>query len=219
MRKFLKKIIIMFRNRLKSVVLGNATDISLDTFFEGKNKIYSHVVLVHSNIGLGTYISSKSRLLYAKIGRFCSIGQFVQIGLGEHPTSDWITTHPAFFSVNKQAGFTFVQSNEFSEMGDKGEYNITIGNDVWIGNNVIIMNNVNIGNGAIIGAGAIVTDNIPPYAIAVGVPARIIKYRFSKDIVNELEKYELWNKDYKWLQEHSYAFKSFDLIKEVMDNE
>ena len=68
-----------------------------------------------------------------------------------------------------------------------------IGNDVWVGENAIILAGVNIGDGAIIGAGAVVTKDVPPYAIVVGVPAKIIKYRFSTDVIKKLLKIKWWD--------------------------
>ena len=70
---------------------------------------------------------------------------------------------------------------------------INIGNDVWIGTNAIVMDGVKINDGAIIGAGAIVTKEIPPYAIAVGVPAKVIKYRFSQEIIDKLMELRWWD--------------------------
>lgn len=72
-------------------------------------------------------------------------------------------------------------------------HQIVIGSDVWIGSDVIIMGGVTIGNGAIIGAGAVVAKDIPPYAVAVGNPARVIKYRFSEEIVARLQRIKWWN--------------------------
>lgn len=67
-----------------------------------------------------------------------------------------------------------------------------IGNDVWIGANVVIRQGVKIGNGAVIGAGSVVTHDIPPYTIAYGIPARIIKNRFNNEIIKRIEKSKYW---------------------------
>jgi carbonic anhydrase/acetyltransferase-like protein (isoleucine patch superfamily) len=72
---------------------------------------------------------------------------------------------------------------------------ICIGNDVWIGNDVIILSGVNVGDGACVGAGSVVTKDIPPYAIAVGVPARTVKYRFSEEVIEYLLKIRWWHWD------------------------
>ncbi|MFA6779069.1 MAG: CatB-related O-acetyltransferase, partial [Paludibacteraceae bacterium] len=68
-----------------------------------------------------------------------------------------------------------------------------IGNDVFIGANVIVLDGVRIGNGAVIGAGAVVVNDIPDYAVAVGVPARVVKYRFDKYTISRLQNLEWWN--------------------------
>lgn len=68
----------------------------------------------------------------------------------------------------------------------------TIGNDVWIGRRVIIMKGVKIGDGAVIGAGAVVTKDVLPYSVVGGIPAKLIKFRFSLDIIAELEKIKWW---------------------------
>ena len=72
---------------------------------------------------------------------------------------------------------------------------VVVGNDVWIGCNVTIMDGIHIGDGAIIGAGSIVTKDVPPYAVAVGSPAKVIKCRFDEDTIEELEKLKWWELD------------------------
>lgn len=130
----------------------------------------------------------------SKIGKFCSIGPNFICGWGVHPTNG-ISTAPCFYSTNKQNGMTYSAENKIIERKP-----ITIGNDVFIGMNVCVLDGVSIGNGAVIGAGAVVNKDIPPYAIAVGVPARVVKYRFAPDIIEKLQKIEWWNWDDDKLQ-------------------
>ena len=70
---------------------------------------------------------------------------------------------------------------------------MTIGNDVWIGRNVIIISGVKIGDGSVIGAGSVVTKDVPPYAIAAGNPAKIVRMRFDEETIKKLLKIEWWN--------------------------
>ena len=95
-----------------------------------------------------------------------------------------------FYSTRKQNGYTLSKEDKIEERKP-----IVIGNDVFIGANVIVLDGVTIGNGAVIGAGAVVSKDIPPYAIVVGCPIKIIKYRFNDEIINKLESIQWWNDD------------------------
>ena len=108
------------------------------------------------------------------VGSFCSVAGNVTFFVdGEHYTNG-VSSFP-FKSVLKLG----------DEVGvSKG--NITVGDDVWIGQNAIILSGVHIGQGAVIAAGAVVSKDVPPYAIVGGVPAKVIKYRFSPDVINVL---------------------------------
>lgn len=160
-------------------------------------KIGKGCYLFNTEIGDYTYLSTNVSMMNCVVGKFCSIAQGTCVSLGTHPSSKFVSTHPAFFSTNKQNGMTFSDSCYFEEMGKSN-----IGNDVWIGVNAIIMDNVNIGNGAIIGAGCVVTKDIPPYAIAVGVPAKVIRYRFKAEEIAFLEEFKWWNREEEWLKGH-----------------
>ena len=142
------------------------------------------------NLGNYSYINS-GKCHMANIGKFCSIGQSVRIGsFGSHPQN--ISTHPSFFHPNPQIGISFYVDNTHKDYAP-----IEIGNDVWIGDNVSIIDGVKIGTGSIIGAGAVVTKDIPPYSIAAGVPAKIIRKRFEEEMIELLLKTKWWDLSYK----------------------
>lgn len=140
-----------------------------------------------TQIGAYSYIAINSYISLTTIGKFCSIGPNLVCGWGIHPLNG-ISTHPMFFSTFKQNGMTLSESNKVQERKP-----IKIGNDVFIGANVTILDGVTIGDGAVIGAGAVVSKDIPPYAIAVGCPIRIIRYRFPEEIRNKLLEIQWWN--------------------------
>jgi carbonic anhydrase/acetyltransferase-like protein (isoleucine patch superfamily) len=90
---------------------------------------------------------------------------------------------------------------------------IIIGNDVWIGNNVKILSNIEIGDGAVIGANAVVSKNIPPYAIAVGNPIKVIKYRFPEDVINNMLEIKWWDWDNQKILENCELLFGNDIQK------
>lgn len=91
-----------------------------------------------------------------------------------------------------------------------------MGNDVWVGCNSVLISGVKVGDGAIIGAGAVVTKDIPPYAIVVGVPARVIKYRFDEEVRERLLQIKWWNWDDEKIKRNIGFFKS-DINMELLD--
>lgn len=142
-------------------------------------------------IGKYTYGVNQKTATYPEqikeIGAFCSINYTASIGSMNHPT-DLVSTHPFLYLQNR--GFIAKDITKY-QLNKK----VTIGNDVWIGAHAVILPGVKIGNGAIIGAGAVVTKDVPPYAIVGGVPAKVIRYRFSKEIINAMEEIQWWNWD------------------------
>lgn len=172
------------RQLLDSGVIG---DYKKDAYFGDSVKTFSPFHISDTRIGDYTYIARNSHISMTVIGKFCSIGPNFVCGWGIHPTNG-LSTHPMFYSTLRQNGMTLSFSDKVVERKP-----ILIGNDVFIGANVTILDGVTIGDGAIIGAGAVVSKDIPSYAVAVGCPIRIIRYRFGKEQIDSLKKIEWWN--------------------------
>jgi acetyltransferase-like isoleucine patch superfamily enzyme len=150
-------------------------------------RLYPPYHVRDSTIGAYSYVTRNSWISMARIGRFCSIGPNFCCGWGMHPV-DGISTSPMFYSTAKQNGTTLCNHNKVEEREP-----IHVGNDVFIGMNVTILDGVTIGHGAVIGAGTVVSKDVPPYAIVVGNPMRIVRYRFSEEIVSALLEIAWWD--------------------------
>lgn len=146
------------------------------------------------------YVSSPNTSYELYIGDFCSIAGDVKFILGADHPIDRISTYP--FKAN-------VLCNGVDAIS-KG--NIVVDDDVWIGNDSIILSGVHIGQGAVIAAGAVVTKDVPPYAIVGGVPAKIIKYRFEPEMIEQLLKV-----DYGKLSKEDIEKHIDDLYTELKD--
>jgi len=171
---------VSFRASFVSYVDGKTT-------FEGYNRLSTGSFVKDSRIGRGTYIAG-GRVQSCDIGSFCSIGPRTRIGgLGRHPT-DWISTHPVFFSPLAQAGLTFCDRPYFDEL-----VRVRVGNDVWIGAGALVLDGVSIGDGAIVAAGAVVVRDVEPYSIVGGIPARVIRQRFCSESIECLQALCWWN--------------------------
>lgn len=176
-----------------------------------KARIYPPYFLHQVEIGDYSYVAKNSNITNCTIGKFSSIGPNFCCGLGIHPTNG-ITTAPMFYSPSKANGSTLVSSPQIEESKET-----IIGNDVFIGANVTALDGVTIGDGAIIGAGAVVSKDIPPYAIAVGCPIRIIKYRMTEEQIAAMQRIQWWNWDDERLQDVERMFEDIDGFIEKYD--
>lgn len=158
-------------------------------------KVYPPFFLHDVRLGEYSYIAKNCTIRHCEIGKFCSIGPNFCCGLGIHPTNG-ISTAPIFYSTVKQNGITLCKKSKTAEAKQT-----IIGNDVFIGANVTVLDGVTIADGAIIGAGAVVVDDIPPYAIAVGVPAKVVKFRFDETTIKALLEKRWWNGTEETLQQ------------------
>ena len=167
-------------------------------------KLYKPYHIYQTTIGDYTYISQNSYISCASVGKFCSIGPNLICGWGIHPATG-ISTSPMFYSTEKQNGVSLSSTNKVEE-----RKHIVIGNDVFMGANVTIIDGVTIGDGAIIGAGAVVSKDIPPYAIAIGCPIQILKYRFTEEQRTQLLKIKWWDFSFDKLKDVEEFFFDID---------
>jgi virginiamycin A acetyltransferase len=185
LRLFVKKVLYYFLNtslNTEKVVLFGFSRGLQNVTFEGKNAVPDRCNFSGEiSIGYATTLGYNN-LLAGKItiGKYCQLGADVALHATNHPISSMTT---------------YINKNLFNGelKGLKEENEIVIGNDVWIGHGVIIVGNINIGNGAILAAGSVITKDVPAYTIVGGVPAKIIKKRFSDQIIHEIETLKWWN--------------------------
>lgn len=151
----------------------------------------------NSTMGDYSYAVENTQIAYAMIGKFANIASHVRIYASKHPMELASLHH-----------FTYRSSWYFDDAEDnrdffdwRASHPIAIGHDTWIGHGAVIMPGVTIGNGAVIGSNAVVTKDIPPYAIAVGVPARVVRMRFDDKTAVRFEKLAWWN----WPHERLHA--------------
>ncbi len=149
-----------------------------------------------AEIGRYTRINHISHIGPCKIGAFCAFGGRTVIRSSNHSTS--------YLNMQDWAQNKIILSNVRVAGKTKGQ--VVIGNAVWIGDSVIILPGVTIGDGAVIGAGSVVTKQIPAYSIAVGNPARVLRKRFSNEIIETLTKVDWWNWDVKTIRKRKYLF-------------
>lgn len=165
-----------------------------NTLFEGHNYVGRFSRVKGTTLGYGSYVGSKSNISNSVIGKYTSIGSNVCFINGRHPVSEFVSTHPAFYSVNNAVNLSYVKSQKFQEFvyADEQKHDVAVGNDVWIGNNVSVIAGVTIGDGAVVLAGAVVTKNVEPYSVVGGVPAQEIKKRFDSETVSKLLSLKWW---------------------------
>ena len=157
--------------------------------FERPSKVESQSVVINTEMGRYSYCGYHCTLINCKIGRFCSIADYVAVGLARHPT-EWVSTSPAFYH-----GRDSIPKDLAALDYDPSPPVTTIGNDVWIGQGALIKPGITIGNGAVIGMGSVVTKDVPSYAIVAGNPAQLIRVRFTEALTERLEASCWWDVD------------------------
>lgn len=192
-----------------------------NTEFEGENYIGENNYLQNVKLGYGGIIQSNSTLKNALVGRYACVGPGAKLVSGQHPTSKFVSVHQAFFSKTPITGESYVNSQKYEEAKYVGnsKYQIVIGADTWIGANVTFMEGVTIGDGAVVATGSVVVKDVEPYTIVGGVPAKVIRKRFSEDEIEWLLANKWWNKDINWIKTHAEYFEDIKVLREIVDEE
>lgn len=197
--QFLKKLNFLYkkfkysRNNNLSEVFTIGKRVSLtNCSINHHSRVAEYASLNNTFIGDYSAIGRYAKVVHTNIGRYCAISWDTTINALGHPYNH--------LSISAFAYVPYV--GNFVKERKQSYHTVTIKNDVWIGANSVIMPGLTIGNGAIIGAGAVVTKDVPDYAIVAGVPAKIIKYRFSKDMIGRLLKLKWWDLDPKIIKKH-----------------
>ncbi len=165
------------------------------TTFGIYNEVGARTKVAESNFGDYAYVVNDSDIIYTDVGKFCSIAAHTRINPGNHPLERVALSHFTYRSSSYGLG---QDDPDFFDW--RRSFRCVMGNDVWIGHGAIVLPGVKLGNGAAVGAGAIVTKDVPPFAIVVGNPGRVIRYRFAPEIIAALERIQWWDWEHEQLR-------------------
>jgi hypothetical protein len=144
--------------------------------------------LTDCEVGAYSYIVEDGDVIYATVGKFCSLARAVRLNPGEHPTARAAQHHFMYRAANYGMG-----EDEAELFAWRRSNRVTLGHDVWVGHGATVMAGVTVGTGAVVGAGAVVTRDVAPYTLVGGVPARPLRDRFPAAVAGRLLDLAWWD--------------------------
>ncbi|MFM1652176.1 DapH/DapD/GlmU-related protein [Brevibacillus sp. B_LB10_24] len=162
--------------------------------------------IVESKLGDYTYTMDDVTINYTEIGKFTSIASHVCINPVNHPM-DRVTQHHMTY---RRAAYGFAGTDDETIFNWRRSNRVTIGHDVWIGHGAIVMKGVGIGTGAVIASGAVVTKDVEPYSVVAGVPAKLIKERFPREVADKLLQIAWWEWPREVLEQRFYELNDME---------
>jgi phosphonate metabolism protein (transferase hexapeptide repeat family) len=136
-----------------------------------------------------SYVVNDASIIYASIGRFCSIAAHTRINPGNHPLGRAALHHFTY----RSASYQLAGDDDEEFFAWRRAQGVTLGDDVWIGHGAVLLPGVSIGTGAAVGAGAVVSRDVEPFAVVSGFPARLLRWRFDEPVREKLLEIAWWN--------------------------
>lgn len=149
----------------------------------------ARTTMAETEFGDYSYVVNDSSIIYARIGKFCSIAAHTRLNPGNHPLDRAALHHFTYRSLSYQLG----EDDDAAFFDWRRQHAVTLGNDVWIGHGAIVLPGVSIGDGAAIAAGAVVRRDVAPFTVVGGVPARPIRQRFDARTSERLQALAWWD--------------------------
>lgn len=190
-KKLTKKPNLSDSSFIKNTEFGDFVEIGVDNFIE------------NSKIGDFSYTGQFCFIQNANIEKYSNIAACVRIGATNHPMERPTLHHFTYRPVM----FGFDESDDSEFFKDRESHVANIGNDTWIGHGSIILPGVKVGDGAVVGAGSVVTKDVSPYAIVAGNPAKLIRYRFSEEVIEKMLKIKWWDFSTEYIKENYKDFR------------